>query len=121
MNILMDELLASIFRNQWLVITIVGLLLLALAEVGFRAGLRLFAAKDERRKVQIGGVQGAVLGMLPLLLGTGFSNVLLPLLIAVVITLISDLDHPRRGLVGISQQPLLDLKQSLQSLQPGQK
>ena len=69
----MDEILASIFRNQWLVLVIVGLLLLALAEVGFRAGLRLFVRKDEPRKGQIGGIQGAVLGLLALLLGFTFS------------------------------------------------
>lgn len=259
----MDEILSSIFRNQWLVIGIVGLLLLGCTEIGFRAGLRLHVAKDEPRKGQIGGIQGAVLGMLALLLGftfsmavaryenrrdlvlqeansigttylrasllpephrkaveeklrryvevrlefynagidaarinaaeneaaslqrelwshavasakeaptpitaafintlndtidldatrlnalrarvpsavwmlvlvvagmgcytsgysagasgarTSFSNALLPLLVAVVITLISDLDRPRQGLVGISQQPLIDLKESL--------
>jgi len=69
----MDEILASIFRNQWLVLIIVGLLLLALAEIGFRAGLRLFVRKDEPRKGQIGGIQGAVLGLLALLLGFTFS------------------------------------------------
>ncbi len=263
----MDEILASIFRNQWLVFIIIGLLLLALTEVGFRVGLRLFVTKDEPRKGQIGGIQGAVLGMLALLLGftfsmalaryenrrdlvlkeanaigttylrasflpephakaveellrrytdarlsfdsagsdstkiaaaedeagklqrelwvetvaagkeaptpitatfisalnetidldatrlhalrsrvpgavwllllivagagcfasgygagatgerTGFSDAMLPLLIAVVITLIADFDRPRHGLISISQQPLLDLKQSLQSRQ----
>jgi hypothetical protein len=263
----MDELLASIFRNQWLVLIIIGLVLVALTEVGFRAGLRLFVKKDEPRKSQIGGIQGAVLGLLALLLGftfsmalvryenrrdlvlkeanaigttylrasfllephakaveellrrytdarlnfysagndstkiaaaeeeaaklqrelwtetvaagkeaptpitatfinalnetidldatrlhalrsrvpvavwllllivagagcfasgygagatgerTGFSDAMLPLLIAVVITLIADFDRPRHGLIGISQQPLLDLKQSLQSRQ----
>lgn len=46
---------------------------------------------------------------------TAFSTILLPLLIAIVITLISDLDAPRRGIIGISKQPLLDLRQSLQS------
>ena len=65
--------MVSIFRNQWLVISIVGLLLLALAEIGFRSGARLFVNKDERRKSQIGGIQGAVLGMLGLLLGFTFS------------------------------------------------
>ena len=69
----MDQILASIFRNQWLVVLIVGLLLLVFAEVGFRSGLRLFVAKDEARKGQIGGIQGAVLGMLALLLGFTFS------------------------------------------------
>ena len=69
----MNEILTSIFRTQWHVITVVGLLLLMLAEVGFRAGLRLFVTKDEPRKGQIGGIQGAVLGMLALLLGFTFS------------------------------------------------
>ncbi len=264
----MDKLLASIFANQWLVILIVGLLLLGLAELGFRAGLRLHRTRDEARKGQIGGVQGAVLGMLGLLLGftfamavgryetrrslvleeanalgttylrasflpathqagvedllrryvdvrlafyeagadlakrnaaeseavmmqrelwaltviaskeapspltatfvtalnetidldatrlnalrsrvpgavwmlvlvlagagcyasgygagasgvrIGFANILLPLLIAVVITLISDLDRPHHGLIGISQQPLIDLKASFSPAQP---
>ncbi len=45
---------------------------------------------------------------------SAFSTVLLPLLVAVVVTLISDLDAPRQGLIGISKKPLLDLKQSLE-------
>jgi hypothetical protein len=264
---MLDRILSSIFTNQWVVIVIVSTLLLGLAEVGFRFGLRLYRANDQPRKGQIGGIQGAVLGMLALLLGftfsmavgryenrrelvvkeanaigttylrasflpdahkttienllrhyvdvrldfydaggdrvkiaaaeqaaaqiqhelwtqtvaagkeaptpitatfintlnetidldatrlnalrshvpgavwllllivagagcfasgynagtsgerTGFSDALLPLLIAVVITLIADFDRPRHGLIGISQQPLLDLKQSLQSRQ----
>jgi len=69
---ILDEILAFIFRDQWMVLIIVGLLLLALGEVGFRSGLRLFVAKDEPRKGQIGGIQGAVLGMLALLLGLTF-------------------------------------------------
>jgi hypothetical protein len=47
-----------------------------------------------------------------------FANIMLPLLIAVVITIISDLDRPRHGFIGISQQPLLDLKASLSSPPP---
>ena len=35
----MDEILRSIFREQWMVILVVGLLLLALAEAGFRTGM----------------------------------------------------------------------------------
>jgi hypothetical protein len=46
------------------------------------------------------------------------TNWLLPALIAVVITLIADLDRPHGGLIHISQQPMLDLKQSLESAQP---
>ncbi len=45
---------------------------------------------------------------------SAFPIVLLPLLVAVVVTLISDLDAPRQGLIGISKQPLIDLKQSFE-------
>src|SRR5262245_17809846 len=44
-----------------------------MAEIGFRVGLRLHRAKDEPRRSQIGGVQGAVLGLLGLLLGFTFA------------------------------------------------
>src|SRR6187549_1405723 len=69
----MDEILKSIFSDQWRVLSIVGVLLLVFTEIGFRAGWRLHLRKDEPRKTQIGGVQGAVLGMLALLLGFTFS------------------------------------------------
>ncbi|MDR3405007.1 MAG: hypothetical protein P4L99_21070 [Chthoniobacter sp.] len=62
-----------IFRNQWLFGLFVALLLLGLAEMGYRIGLRLYARKDEARRSQIGGVQGAILGLLALLLGFTFS------------------------------------------------
>lgn len=42
-----------------------------------------------------------------------FSSFVLPLLIAIVITLIFDLMHPREGLIGLSQKPLADLQSSL--------
>lgn len=50
--------------------------------------------------------------------GTGglrskFNQIVFPLLIAVVITLISDIDRPRRGLVGLDQQPLEELLDSM--------
>lgn len=44
---------------------------------------------------------------------TSLSSVLLPLLMAVLITLVSDFDRPRHGLIVISQQPLIDLKASI--------
>jgi hypothetical protein len=265
---MLDTLLARIFSSQWAVIAIVAIVLLAAAELGFRFGVRLHRTKDQARKDQLGGIQGAMLGLLALLLGftfamavnrydsrrelvlqeanaigttflraaflpsahqadvekllrryvdvrldffragedkvvqvdaeqkaaqlqrelwthavaagkeiptpitatfitalndtidlettrlnalrshvpgavwllvlavaicgccasgygtgasgvrSAFPNVVLPLLIAVVITLIADLDRPRGGLIGISQQPLLDLKESFQTKQP---
>lgn len=65
--------LESPFENQWLVAAMVALVLFAFSEIGYRGGLRLFAKRDEALRSQIGGVQGAVLGLLGLLLGFTFS------------------------------------------------
>jgi hypothetical protein len=43
-----------------------------------------------------------------------FVTLLLAILISTVITLIADLDRPRRGLIKVSQQSMLDLRQSLE-------
>jgi hypothetical protein len=43
-----------------------------------------------------------------------FTNFLLPMLIAVVILLIFDLTHSLQGVIGMSQQPLIDLQHSMQ-------
>ena len=69
----MDELISHVFSSQWRVIFIVTGLLLLLAEWGFRLGLRLHGTSDEARKGQIGTLQGAVLGLLALLLGFTFA------------------------------------------------
>jgi hypothetical protein len=69
----MDEFLSYIFRNQWVVFIVPALLLIGGAEFGFRLGLHLYASQDEARKAQIGGIQGAVLGLLALLLGFTFA------------------------------------------------
>jgi hypothetical protein len=45
-------------------------------------------------------------------------SVFLPLLIAVVIVLIFDISYSRVGLIRVSQQPLVDLQQSIQANQP---
>lgn len=59
--------------NQWIFAGFVTVVLLAISEAGYRIGLRLFSAHDEARRSQIGGVQGAMLGLLGLLLGFTFS------------------------------------------------
>ena len=70
---MIDQVLARIFGSQLAVFFIVIALMLAFAEIGFRLGLRLHASHDEARKGQIGGIQGAVLGLLGLLLGFTFA------------------------------------------------
>jgi len=62
-----------IFNNQWTLLFVVIALLLAAAEVGYRIGLHLYKTKDEARRSQIGGVRGAALGLLGLLLGFTFA------------------------------------------------
>jgi hypothetical protein len=62
-----------VFGNQWVFGAFVALVLLGLAEGGYRIGLRLYATADEARRSQISGVQGAILGLLGLLLGFTFS------------------------------------------------
>ena len=42
-----------------------------------------------------------------------FSQGVFPLLIAVVITLIADIDRPLRGMIGVSQKPLEELLESM--------
>lgn len=70
---MIDSILTHIFASQWRVFAIASVLLLAAAEFGFRLGVRLHRTKDEARKGQISGMQGAMLGLLGLLLGFTFS------------------------------------------------
>lgn len=69
----MQNMLDALFGNQWTVLLIVAVVLFGASEAGYHLGLRLFAKHDEPRRSQIGGVQGAVLGLLGLLLGFTFS------------------------------------------------
>ena len=62
-----------VFNDQWTILVVITALLIGIAETGYRLGLRLHKAKDEARRSQIGGVQGAVLGLLGLLLGFTFA------------------------------------------------
>lgn len=62
-----------VFNDQWTLLFVITTLLLGVAEAGYWCGLRLHKARDEARRSQIGGVQGAVLGLLGLLLGFTFA------------------------------------------------
>jgi hypothetical protein len=62
-----------ILENEWIFILVVGIVLLGASELGVRIGFRLHIKHDEARKSQIGGIQGAVLGLLGLLLGFTFA------------------------------------------------
>ncbi len=68
-----ERIITRIFISQWMTFVIISVLLLGAAEAGFLFGLRLYRAKDEPRKAQIGAVQAAILGLLALLLGFTFS------------------------------------------------
>lgn len=70
---MIDNILARLFASELLVFVLVMSLMVAFCEVGFRIGLRLYATKDAPRKGQIAGIQGAVLGLLSLLLAFTFA------------------------------------------------
>jgi hypothetical protein len=70
---MLEELLSNIFVNQWAVFGIVTLLLLALAEAGCRFGLASWRRSPDAAAGHSGSVQGAVLGLLGLLLGFSFA------------------------------------------------
>ena len=69
----MDDLLSRVFSEYRALAVVVTALLLMLAEVGYRLGRRWRVAGDDARQSQIGVIQGAVLGILGLLLGFTFS------------------------------------------------
>ena len=70
---MLEDLLSNIFVNQWAVFGIVTLLLLALAEAGCRFGLAYRQRNPDAAVGHSGSVQGAVLGLLGLLLGFSFA------------------------------------------------
>lgn len=46
---------------------------------------------------------------------TKLANVFLPVLLIVVIVLVFDFTHPRRGMIAVSQQPLVDVLRSFEA------
>lgn len=70
---MIEETLARVFTSQWAVLIIVSSLLLGFAEAGYRFGLRFRRRSPEAAAGHSGAVQGAVLGLLGLLLGFSFA------------------------------------------------
>lgn len=64
-----NDTLSRVFAAEWMLIAVAAALLIGCAELGFRFGFRLHERGDTARIAQIGGIQGAVLGLLGLLLG----------------------------------------------------
>lgn len=70
---MLEDILAKIFVNQWAVFLIVTTLLLGLAHAGYRSGFAFRRRNPEAAENHSGSVQGAVLGLLGLLLGFSFA------------------------------------------------
>lgn len=71
--IMIEQILARIFVNQWAVILLTSVVLLALAEFGYRFGAASRRKNPDNAQSHSGSVQGAVLGLLGLLLGFSFA------------------------------------------------
>ncbi|MES2661177.1 MAG: hypothetical protein V4689_21335 [Verrucomicrobiota bacterium] len=69
---MIDHALARIFHNQWMVLMITTLLFFLIAELAYRLG-RVYRKRNPDASASDGGVQGAVLGLLGLLLGFTFA------------------------------------------------
>lgn len=65
--------MTALFRSEWLFFVFASTFLLGMAEVGFRAGRRLFQRGESAQENSVGSVQAAVLGLLSLLLGFTFA------------------------------------------------
>jgi hypothetical protein len=68
-----EELLTRLFSNQWSVLVVVSTLLLLFAEAGYRIGRRFRRRNPDAASGHGGSIQGAVLGLLGLLLGFTFA------------------------------------------------
>jgi hypothetical protein len=70
---MLHEMLGRVFASELTAAIFASVLLIGVAEIAFRFGLRLHRQKDEARKEQIGAIQGAMLGMVGLMLGFTFA------------------------------------------------
>ncbi|MGC4014135.1 MAG: hypothetical protein QM755_06385 [Luteolibacter sp.] len=70
---MLDDFLARIFTSQWTIFLVASALLLILAEAGYRFGTMTRQRNPEAAEGHSGSVQGAVLGLLGLLLGFTFA------------------------------------------------
>lgn len=68
-----DSLVNPIVSSDWLVLPVVGAILLFVTEFGYRAGRRHSPERRKAHQGQSGSLQGALLGLLGLLLGFTFA------------------------------------------------
>ena len=70
---MINEVLARIFFNQWMVFLVTNALFFLIAELGYRFGLAYRRRNPDVPSGDSGGTQGAILGLLGLLLGFTFA------------------------------------------------
>lgn len=70
---MLDKAINAIILSDWAALLLVGAILLGTAEIGFRMGRRLDPAKRAANESQSGKIQGALLGLLGLLMGFTFA------------------------------------------------
>ncbi|MBE2179358.1 MAG: hypothetical protein IAE97_02700 [Chthoniobacterales bacterium] len=70
---MLDSLVNPIIRHDWSILLATGILLLGAAEIGYRIGRRHTPERRKTHQPQSGALQGALLGLLGLLLGFTFA------------------------------------------------
>jgi len=127
-------------KPEWLILLVLLCLLLLAGEAGHRMGRRRQPSSTDAVRSQVGNIQSALLGLFALLLAftfamaliftiltggvIGYGNALsgtrafgtaaiLQVLIALFIMAIIDLDRPRRGLIRINLESMINLQKSL--------
>jgi hypothetical protein len=70
---MLDSVINNIMRSDWIILLVVGTILLLATEVGFRVGRRHTPEQRKAHQVRSGTLQGALLGLLGLLLGFTFT------------------------------------------------
>jgi len=88
---MLDQLFGRLFSSQWIVFLILVILLVGLSELAWLVSYQ--AGTAGRHSI--------------------LERFIFPVLVAIVIALITDIDTPRGGLISLDERPLLELNETL--------
>jgi hypothetical protein len=98
---MLDQIFGRISSSQWIVFAVLVILLVGLSELAWRMGIASSRKKSEADQAGTSGRHSIL------------ERFVFPVLVAIVITLITDIDTPRGGLISLDERPLLELNETL--------